>query len=70
MTDKKTAEIPERGIVRFCSGAAGDLPPQERQGDEKVWVNLRDIFTHHGFNQSYLSLKTAGGRFSLIVMKH
>jgi len=37
MTGKKTAEIPEREIVRFCSGATGDLPPQERrQRDEKV----------------------------------
>jgi len=31
MTGKKTAEILKRGIVRFCTAAAGDLPPQERQ---------------------------------------
>jgi len=30
MTDKKTAEIPRQGIVRFRNGAAGDLPSQER----------------------------------------
>jgi len=35
MTGKKTAEISEEGIVRFCNTAAGDLPPQERQLAER-----------------------------------
>jgi len=35
MTGKKTTEIPEQGIVRFCSAAVGDLPPQKRQPAER-----------------------------------